>query len=1085
MSVESDHEEINLNEEQEYVVKYEGDKFLSVQAGPGSGKTRVLVEKVKYMVKEKENPEDPESFLIITFTEKAAEELRDRLIDGDIDASDVQKMHISTIHSFCLKLLETTGTVGLDVVAEGDKFNLFIKKHLKDLEFGDELNIGNNDIKNIIEKYNEYSTFKVKDKAKKLAEYLEDKFPVDPEFIEFVQSYMEENDGEYPVDEVKDNEVFKESLKNAKYIQIAKSYELYLDLLKRENAVDFNQMQFKALEKMNEGYMPAYTNILIDEFQDTDPVQMEIFKKLIEHPNTNSLTVVGDLNQSIYGFRGSNKNYFKELIELYPDKFIEIRLSTNYRSTEEIIDLTQDFILPHYDSQENLKLAECGSGKHNDVYYMVSENGKKEAENILEIIKYIQADERMNLSDIGILSRSVRPSASSCFRSLLELLEENDINYQIVGIGDLEKNEELKYILTLMYHLIQDDDPYYTFVPRDTDDWLNLRTLTGANENKVLFELSEDTKEKLNKVWADFEDEVINADGEVCDESPRSWRQIDEYGKIFKNKPQERQKGVFSRVKKPILSDENLIDYGITDERDLEFFHALNDLKRRVNAEKYFDRPLISDVYYELLCDITGYLTEDLVNNEEEIVNNLAAIIPSMSIYGEVMSERSLRGAFWFIKRSLGSLDAYKPDEDAVQIMTVHRSKGKEFPVVILASLRDPVHPRDKAFPWVFKESDKESVTYTPDEFLEYPRYEGTAEESYIQEEERVIYVGKTRAEDELIISSIVKESSADLEKALDDSSLENILALNKGPKRINDVIEDNLDFSESYHTKLINPEAIDINLLEPRHKPPKEELVPLSFTALENYNECPFKYKLLDKLGFSFSSKKEIDDGIFIHSALERINKKIKAKYLEEDLSTAEIYDKHIGDDGVAKEVETLFEKANIRFKEEDPENYDKKLKTITKDVIRYYKEVGNDLTIINSEYPFYIRGSNYAFSGVVDLIYEKDGKLGILDYKNTSLVGEEYLRKYRKQLHFYLMALRDEKKEFEGHKIEEIQIYALKIKDKEKINPLISFDIDEEYIEELKEELERTAEKIKNNEFEANCDDCGDCQFRKICKK
>lgn len=481
MAIESDHEGINLNDEQKFVVEYEGDKYLSVQAGPGSGKTRVLVEKVKYMVKEKENPEDPNSFLIITFTEKAAEELRDRLIDGDIDASDVQKMHISTIHSFCLKLLEATGTVGLDVIAEGDKFNLFIKKHLKDLGFGDDLNIRNNDINNIIDKYNEYSTFNVDTKG--LVKYLEENFPVNPEVFDFIHKYMEENDGEFPVDEIKDNEVYKESLKNAKYIQIARSYELYLDLLKRENAVDFNQMQFKALEKMNEGYMPVYTNILIDEFQDTDPVQMEIFKKFIENPKTNSLTVVGDINQSIYGFRGSNKDYFKELIELYPDKFIERELSTNYRSTEEIIDLTHDFILPHYDSpnpkdsSKNLK-PECGSKKHNDVYYMVSENGKSEAENILEIIKYIQADERMNLSDIGILSRSVRPNASSCFKELLELLEKNDINYQIIGIGDLEDNEELKYVLTLMYHLIQDDDPYYTFVPSETDDWLNLRTLT-------------------------------------------------------------------------------------------------------------------------------------------------------------------------------------------------------------------------------------------------------------------------------------------------------------------------------------------------------------------------------------------------------------------------------------------------------------------------------------------------------------------------------------------------------------------------------------------------------------------------------
>lgn len=176
------------------------------------------------------------------------------------------------------------------------------------------------------------------------------------------------------------------------------------------------------------------------------------------------------------------------------------------------------------------------------------------------------------------------------------------------------------------------------------------------------------------------------------------------------------------------------------------------------------------------------------------------------------------------------------------------------------------------------------------------------------------------------------------------------------------------------------------------------------------------------------------------------------------------------------------LFEKANLKFKEEQPEKYEVKLETITKDVLRYYHEVGNNLTIIDSEYPFYIRGENYAFSGIVDLLYKKDGKLGILDYKNTSLVGNEYLAKYRKQLHFYVMALRDENNEFEGQKIEEIQIYAIKY---QKGDKLFSFDIDEEYIEELKEELKTTAEKIKNDEFKADCEDCTGCPYRKICKK
>ena len=178
---------IELNEEQKTIVEYNGDKFLSVQAGPGSGKTRVIVEKVKYMVNELKVR--PESFLIITFSTKAADELKDRLIEGDIPASDVQKMQISTIHSFCFKILEDTGTVGLDIIAEGDKQNLFIKKHLKDLGFEKESHIRSYEIDNILKKYGEYSTFKVDYES--LGKYLEDNFPVDEEFVEFVNTYMD------------------------------------------------------------------------------------------------------------------------------------------------------------------------------------------------------------------------------------------------------------------------------------------------------------------------------------------------------------------------------------------------------------------------------------------------------------------------------------------------------------------------------------------------------------------------------------------------------------------------------------------------------------------------------------------------------------------------------------------------------------------------------------------------------------------------------------------------------------------------------------------------------------------------------
>ena len=194
----------------------------------------------------------------------------------------------------------------------------------------------------------------------------------------------------------------------------------------------------------------------------------------------------------------------------------------------------------------------------------------------------------------------------------------------------------------------------------------------------------------------------------------------------------------------------------------------------------------------------------------------------------------------------------------------------------------------------------------------------------------------------------------------------------------------------------------------------------------------------------------------------------------------------RRLANEEISEIVEQLFEKANSEFKEKNSIDYYNNLRDITSDVIRYYNEIGKDLTIKDSEYSFYIRDKCYTFTGKVDLIYEKDGKLGLLDYKNTKLVEGKYKEKYRKQLHYYVMALRDEDGKFDGKEIEEIQIYAIQYEDDEgKRGKLLPFDIDEDYIEELKGELEKTAKKIKENKFEPICEDCSRCQFKRICKK
>ena len=111
--------------------------------------------------------------------------------------------------------------------------------------------------------------------------------------------------------------------------------------------------------------------------------------------------------------------------------------------------------------------------------------------------------------------------------------------------------------------------------------------------------------------------------------------------------------------------------------------------------------------------------------------------------------------------------------------------------------------------------------------------------------------------------------------------------------------------------------------------------------------------------------------------------------------------------------------------------------------------------------------------------MIFETpDGKLGIIDYKNTRLEAK-YKNKFKKQLHLYVLALRDQNQEYEGKEISKLQVYTIKSK------KLIDFEIDEEYIEELKMELERVASNIHKGEFKSLCDDCKYCTYKSICSQ
>ena len=1061
---------IDLNKEQEEVVTYAGDKFLSIEAGPGAGKTRVLIEKVNYMVNEL--GVDPESLLIITFSTKAADELQERLAEGDLLKSDVQKMQISTIHSFCGRLLEENGQIGLNVISDeaGEKNLLFIGKHMEELGFVKEAYMSNGDIPDISNKYNEYCSFDVD--CDKLIKYIEETRPVSEEYINFVRKYMDENDGKYPYDEVKENKEFKKSKYNARYLQIARSYPIYEEILKREKAIDFAHMQKEALEVVKkDNFKTQFTNILIDEFQDSDPIQMELFENLMK--SAESFTVVGDINQSIYGFRGSNINPFTYLAKHHRDKFEFMSLPTNYRSTQEIIDISEDFIKHQRPADSALGKSKCGREINNKNYFLVNNYDKssagkkasikKEADDILKIIKHlIDANKINKLSDIGILFRSIKDSTSRCIGDLLIDLDDAGIDFQVKK-NDLFDKSEIRSVLTLFYHLVADDDPHKYFFNNWETEWLNLK----AYADQILFPLSDETQKILYTLQDNFEEEVVKTENEVWLRDHKSGGKKS-FEKVVRDRPEEMLIEIFSRVTRPVLRNENLIEYGITNPDDLEFFRKLNELKDSLYSEdvKFYQRPTVSEVYLKLLTDITGYLSEDMVLKEDEVIYNLSQITSSLQTFVDVRFERDIRGAFWFIYRTIEGHSSYKEERDAIQIMTIHQSKGLEFPVVIIPSLKKGNFPMTYVDPnpengWIYGSP----AYYTPDDCLSYPKFdeEFGPELSHEMEEERVLYVAMTRAEDVLILSSLVEDVSAAKQSALESGDYK---SLPKGPERIENAINANLSGCE-----FIDIDNIDINVLPRKAEETNEDdfCIDLSFTALENYNSCPFKYKLSNQIGFNVSEKQEIDEGIFVHKALEVINKEI--------INNDNVF---IGNNKVREIITDLFSKSNEDLHEEDPAEYEKQLKEIIDNVTYYYENYGQNLRILDSEYPFYLKDQHYALSGVVDLIYEVDGKLGIIDYKNTRLEAK-YKDKFKKQLHLYVLALRDQNQEYEGKEISELKVYAIKSK------KMLEIEIDEEYIEELKEELERVACAIHDGDkfSSCKCEDCKYCAYKNICKQ
>lgn len=389
-----------LNPVQREACAYVGGPLL-ILAGAGSGKTRVLTHRVAYLLQEKLAM--PWEILVVTFTNKAAKEMRERV--ENLVGQDSKVEWLGTFHSICVKILK------------------------RDIEY-----LGYSRDFNIIDE---------QDKQKVLKQILKDlSIAEDKCSVSSVASSISK-----AKDELKTCEAYeKEASGDFRQEQIAKIYNKYQEYLKKNNSLDFDDLIFLTVMLLEENperleyWQNKFKHILVDEYQDTNHAQFKIIYLLAKkHGN---VCVVGDESQSIYGFRGADISNILEFEKAYNNAKV-IKLEQNYRSTKTVLKAANAVINNNKSKIEKSLWTENDEGER--IGYFVAKNEYDEGQYIVDTIDKMARNKKYNYSDFVVLYRTNAQS-----RAIEEVFMREGTPYRIIGGLKFYSRKEIKDIVAYL-----------------------------------------------------------------------------------------------------------------------------------------------------------------------------------------------------------------------------------------------------------------------------------------------------------------------------------------------------------------------------------------------------------------------------------------------------------------------------------------------------------------------------------------------------------------------------------------------------------------------------------------------------------
>ena len=907
---------MNLTETQKQAIQYSG-RNLQLIACAGSGKTEVVARRVARLLTEPGKGRlEPRNIVAFTFTEKAAAELKERILErareavGD-EIIGMAEMYVGTIHGFCQELLQTEVPKYLKYeVLDAMRQTLYInrKSNKTGLTYVQKISNGTN-----LRRYRETGLY-----VSALAVLREDSFTDD-----FSDCSIQDG-----------LDMYRSQLEEDSYFDFSSMLEIAVGELTNNR-----ELRRRVSERVK--------YVIVDEYQDVNPVQERLVRILYKLGA--GLCVVGDDDQAIYQWRGSSVDNIIDFSRRYP-KVKQISIEENHRSSAGIIETARHFIetvnerLP-----KQMKDAQAQKWERGDVVALAFKSPEEEARHIVDSIKVLRgvafnegnSPRGLSYSDMAILLRSVKNNGEV----ITDALKSADIPFVVGGLANLFVTDEAIAARAIFWHLAN----YGVSKKELQQAWSNPRLgLTKRSVRKAI----------------EYVDSIVNDIDQEQDES------IPNIQTIF-----------------------------------LKFLELVN-----IKEEK------VSDKRGEVVFFNLGKFSQ--VISDWESIN-----------YNSSRSE-SLIGFAQFLQYQAedyygeGQEDADYVIPDAVQVMTVHQAKGREWPVVFLPALL-----RNR-FPSIVKSSRLWSLI--PREAILNPeRYDGS-----VEDERRLFYVAMTRSK--------------------------KFLHMTWAPitgKR-NRYIKASVFWDDVLASKWVRRRRPDYTGRKRLPPEPRASVsnVEFSFSDLKYLFECGYQFKLRVLYGFNNPIVSPLGFGKSLHDALAEVHKRAMRGETLSEADVPDLVSRHLRVPYAFGVVRENLEKAALR------------------NIRNYINDNAEDFQYIEfSEQPVEINlGDGVRVKGRIDLVRRTDtGETTIVDLKSSELSQQEEVTE--NQLHTYALGYR----ELTGHDADFVEVYEL---DERKAKPRT---VDEDILDEVRQNTRKAASALRAMQLtpDPTRHRCGQCDFKALC--